>query len=183
MIRRLYESDAGGIADEDLIGEVAFAFYARCESIIKATAAYLGHAACPACSQVIEHRHRAAEVLLCPACGWSATWGEYRRSYQGKYLITGNPGGAFTEYMRRIEVARSPREKMLAVDWMVHQVHSWSLEREAAVGRPAAISLIEGTETKVVAFLDALANGPASTPESQRAHATWRRRLYLDSER
>ena len=72
---------------------------------------------------------------------------------------------------------------MLAVDWMVHQVHSWNLEREAAVGRPAAISLIEGTETKVVAFLDALANGPASTPESQRAHATWRGRLYLDSER
>src|SRR5205823_4480926 len=34
---RLYETDARGILDEDLVDEVAYALYSRCESIIKVT--------------------------------------------------------------------------------------------------------------------------------------------------
>ena len=36
-IRRLYETDARGIVDEDLIDEVGFALYARCQSILCAS--------------------------------------------------------------------------------------------------------------------------------------------------
>jgi hypothetical protein len=183
LIRRLYETDARGIVDEELIDEVAFAFLARCESILKATEAHLGRAACPVCGRTVEHQHRSASLLRCSGCGWAATWAEYRRSYQGKYLITGNPGGAFTEYMRRVKAAATAREKMLAIDWMVHQVHSWTQEKQTPVGRPAAINLIEGTETKVMAFLDSLANERWPSEEARQTHEAWRGRLYLDSER
>jgi hypothetical protein len=183
MIRRLYEREAQGILDEKLVDEVAFAFYARCLSIVKATEAYRGRAACPVCDNVIEHTHRSAEVLCCSQCSWQTTWREYRSSYQGKYLVTGNPGGAFAEYPRRLEAARTAREKMLAIDWLVHQVHSWTAEREAPRGRPAAVNLIEGTETKVVAFLDELTAGPSASAEEREAYSAWRKTLWLESER
>ena len=183
LIRRLYEREAQGILDEELVDEVAFAFYARCLSIIKATKAYNGSAECPVCQNVISHSHRSAEVLRCARCSWQTTWRDYRRSYQGKYLITGNPGGAFTEYPRRLEAARTGREKMLAIDWLVHQVHSWALDREAPRGRATAVNLIEGTETKVVALLDELAAGPSAPLEQKESYAAWRRTLWLESER
>jgi hypothetical protein len=182
-IRRLYEREAQGVLDEELVDEVAFAFYARCRSIIRATEAYRGRAACAACANVIEHSHRSAGVLRCDRCGWETTWRDYRRSYQGKYLVTGNPGGAFTEYPRRLEAARTSRERMLAIDWLVHQVHSWSLEREQPIGRPAAVNLIEGNETKVVAFLDELAAGLSASAEQKEAYSAWRKTLWLESER
>ena len=183
VIRRLYEREAQGILDEELVDEVAFAFYARCLSIIAATEAYLGRAACPVCDHVITHGHRSAEVLRCGQCSWEMTWREYRRSYQGKYLITGNLGGAFTEYPRRLEAARTARERMLAIDWLMHQVHSWTLERDAPPGRPTAVNLIEGTETKVVAFLDELAAGLSASVEQKEAYSAWRKTLWLESER
>jgi hypothetical protein len=183
VIRRLYEREAQGMRDEDLINEVAFAFYARCASIIRATAAARGRATCPSCEEGIAHSVRGAELLRCPRCGWEMLWQDYRKSFHGKYLITGNPEGAFSEYIRKLEAARTPRERMLAVDWMVHQVHSWTLARERPIGRPTAVNLIEGNESKVVAFLDELAVGFSATDEQKADYSAWRRTLYLPSER
>jgi len=183
LIRRLYQREAQGILDDDLVNEVAFAFYARCSSIIKATAAARGAASCPGCEETIAHAVRGAELLRCPRCGWEMAWREYRKSFHGKYLITGNPEGAFTEYLRRLEAARTPRERMLAIDWMVHQVHSWTLEREHPIGRPAAVNLLEGNESKVVAFLDELAIGFSAADTQKAEYSAWRKTLYLQSER
>jgi hypothetical protein len=110
-------------------------------------------------------------------------WHDYRKSFRGKYLITGNPGGAFTEYPRRLEAARTSRERMLAVDWLIHAVHSWGLGDAYPIGRPAAVNLIEGNETKVVAFLDELAAGIGASPEEKEEYSSWRKTLYLQSER
>jgi len=41
-IRRLYNLDAQGIMDEELIDDVAYTFYARCESILTVTEASRG---------------------------------------------------------------------------------------------------------------------------------------------
>jgi hypothetical protein len=183
MIRRLYEREGQGILDNELFDDVAFAFYARCRSIVKATEAARGRATCGACEEIIVHSVRGAEVLRCDACGWEMEWREYRKSFHGKHLITGNPEGAFTEYPRRIEAARTPRDRMLAVDWLLHQVHSWTLEREHPIGRPAAVNLIEGNETKVVAFLDELAAGLDASDEKKQAYSEWRKTLYLRSAR
>jgi hypothetical protein len=183
IIRRLYEREAQMILDQELVDEVAFAFYARCRSIVRATEAARGQAACAACEHVIPHAVRGAEVLRCEKCGWELKWSEYRRSYQGKYLITGNPEGAFSGYPRRLEAARTTRDRMLAIDWLLHQVHSWTLDQERPIGRPTAVNLIEGSETKVVAFLDELAAGLSATTEQKEAYSAWRSTLWLESER
>ena len=52
-IARLYEKLAAGIFDDDLIDEVAYAFYARCESIIEATEAWHGRVKCRGCGVII----------------------------------------------------------------------------------------------------------------------------------
>jgi hypothetical protein len=41
-IRQVYNLDAQGIMDEELIDDVAYAFYARCESILTVTEASMG---------------------------------------------------------------------------------------------------------------------------------------------
>ncbi len=42
LIRRLYQNDAHGLVDDDLINAVGFALYQRCESILMVTCrAYL----------------------------------------------------------------------------------------------------------------------------------------------
>lgn len=37
LIRRLYESDAAAIPDEELADEVGWALYARCDAIVNVT--------------------------------------------------------------------------------------------------------------------------------------------------
>ena len=41
-IRLLYEKDAKGIIDEELIDDIAFSFFVRCQDIITVTDAILG---------------------------------------------------------------------------------------------------------------------------------------------
>jgi hypothetical protein len=179
MIRRLYERDAMGIVDDELIDEVAFAFYARCQSIVSAST---HRVPCPICDRDFALEAPGLpllrDVLRCPRCGWATTGSDYRRSIKGKVLITQNrdAGGPFAQYPRRLEAARTPREEMLAVDWLIQQIHSLKMPR----GRPVAVNLIEGTEAKVMAFLDELFTG---SPAARDGYASWRSRLYLNSER
>ena len=50
-IRQLYESDARGIYDLDLIHEVGYSLLARCESFITANRARAGDLPCPECGR------------------------------------------------------------------------------------------------------------------------------------
>ena len=180
-IRRLYENDARGIVDEELIDEVAFGFHARCESVINATEAARGRAACPHCERTIEHDHEPRRVLRCEPCKWEATWLEYRRSYRRRQLITQAPApyGPFGEYVRRLSAARSRRAKMLLIDWLIQQLHNWRPEGGPPVlGRSVAVNLIEGSASRVLEFLDELFTGPESSEESRRAHGRWRGRVF-----
>ena len=52
-IRRLYESYAREIVDGDLLDDIAYGFYARCESILTIKAAKEGRVKCPSCGHVI----------------------------------------------------------------------------------------------------------------------------------
>ncbi len=45
-IRLLYEKDAKGIIDEELIDDVAFSFFMRCQDIITVTDASQGRVKC-----------------------------------------------------------------------------------------------------------------------------------------
>jgi len=160
QIRRLYELDAAGIRDEELIDEVGFGLLARCRSILEVTEAARGRAKCHGCGAIIEHAVRRDALLHCSACGWEAEWRAYQRSYQGRQLFGGAALGFFTDFTARYPEATTPRERLLLIDRLIHEFH-WNLTRrdpEPQPTRPTAANLIEGgTLREVVAFLDSLA--------------------------
>src|SRR5436305_3499491 len=94
-IRRLYETDARGIVDEELIEEVGFALYSRCRSILAATEAHAGRIQCPRCGAIVAHNWDRRAVLQCGACSWRVRWGDYLKTYQDKHLHGGGAVAAF----------------------------------------------------------------------------------------
>jgi ribosomal protein L37AE/L43A len=179
-IRRLYETDAQGIYDEELIDEVGWALYARCNSFIVAVEASQGRAKCPRCGQMIAHEHDKEQVLLCSGCSWQTTWGAYFKSLQHKQLSGAEPVLAvFRDYMERFPVATPPQDKMLLIDGLIHSFHQ-SLRGDPT--RTTAVNLIEGRYLDVVEFLDRLTYGERSTPGLQETRATWRTRIARTAE-
>jgi len=168
-IRRLYTLDAKGIVDEELIDEVGYAMYARCLSIRTVTRAAAGRATCPRCQAEVRHAWEKNQLLECP-CGWSASWGAYLKSYQGKQLHGGQAYPMFRDFIDRWPLARSSRDKMLAIDALIHACHGQWLGQ---MGRPAACNLIEGTMTELVKFLDELAYGSLSTEGMAESRERW----------
>jgi predicted RNA-binding Zn-ribbon protein involved in translation (DUF1610 family) len=176
-IRRLYETDARGIRDEELLDDIAYALYSRCESILTVTEAVRGRVRCPRCGSVCtrlraESRKPREDPLRCPDCAWEITWGEYRRSYQNKRLFGGGAVDAFRAYVEQFPRARTPQEKMLLIDRLIHAIHNELADRPQ---RPAAVNLIDGDIRTVTALLEELAYGDASTPGTAQTKAAWRR--------
>jgi hypothetical protein len=175
VIRRLYTLDTKGVVDEDLIDEVGYAMYARCHSIRIATRAHAGKAMCPRCRADVLRKDpdwktwKKDEPLVC-GCGWATTWGEYHKTYQGKQLYGGNAYPMFRAFIDRWPQARTPRDRMLAIDWLIHACHEDALKRFA---RPAACNLIEGRMSEMIPFLDELAYGPRSTPGIAEQRREW----------
>jgi ribosomal protein L37AE/L43A len=159
-LRRLYESDAAGLPDEELVDEVGLGLYDRCVSILEVTAAVRGRAKCHGCGHVILHQVGRDEVMRCERCGWTTTWTAYRKSYKGKQLFGGAAIKAFEEFVKRYPGARTYSEKILLIDALIHEF-PWNLiRREEAprATRPAAANLIEFEKLRdALAFLDYLA--------------------------
>lgn len=179
-IKQLYETDAKGIYDEELIDEVGLALYARCESFITAVEAHRGRATCPRCRTIIPHNWRKAARLLCEGCGWETTWGSYVKTIRHRQLSGGDAVlQSCRDYMRRFRAARSPREKMVLIDRLIHS-HHWADEGPS---RPVAVNLIAGRMGDVVEFLDRLSYGEASTPGTLDMREEWRRNINAAAER
>jgi hypothetical protein len=174
-VRRLYTLDAKGIVDEELIDEVGYAMYARCQSIRIATRAHRGIATCPRCRADVRRADpdwktwRKDEPMAC-ACGWSTTWGEYHKTYQRKQLTGGGAYEMFRGFIDEWPSARTSAEKMLAIDRLIHGCHG---QFKGQMGRPAACNLIEGTMMELVALLEELAYGDLSTPGVAEERARW----------
>jgi ribosomal protein L37AE/L43A len=174
-IQRLYELDALGIQDEELLDEVGYALLARCQSFIAANQATAGQAACAVCGRLIAHSKIKEELLHCPDCGWELTWGAYFATIQHRQLSGAEPVlELFGEYVTRFPAAASPAEKMLAIDTLIHGFH-WYYKFGPT--RPVAVNLIKGRLGEVVAFLDRLSLGPGSTPGIQETHTEWKEKL------
>ncbi len=197
-IRRLYESDAKGITDEALIDDVGCALYLRCRSIMTVTEAVCGRVACPRCARIINRAGKGnnaqslSEQLRCADCGWRAIWGEYRETFQGQQLWGAGGVDAFQTFLTRFDQARTAREKLFAIDRLIHSFH-YNLTAGAKIptpSRPAAANVLEGSLAEVVAFLDRLTYGDATTPEMRATRAayeeqmpkTWAGRQYRRSE-
>jgi len=161
VIRRLYASDARGIQDEDLVNEAGYAIYARCESIRVATEAHFGRATCSRCRSVIVRAGWSKEELMRCDCGWSLTWAEYHQTYKRKQLVGGKAYPFFTEFIESWPGMKMYRDKLLAIDKLIHALH---VDATHGFARPAACNLIECTLREALALMNELAYGASSTP-------------------
>jgi hypothetical protein len=162
-IRRVYQNDAKGIVDEELLDDVGTTLYCRCESILNASDAAIGKIHCPSCANVIARRSipkadsiEKREKVVCKKCGWEVEWIAYQKTYQHKDLWGLSFAGAMSEFMARWTTAPNAREKMLLIDRLIHLWHHEMFSTERAPTRPAAPTFIEGGRRQVVRFLDEL---------------------------
>jgi hypothetical protein len=172
LIMRLYESDAQGLYDEDLLDEVGWGLYSRCKSFIDANAAVNGRAGCPGCGTIIFHHARPDETLRCPNCGWSAAWKAYFQTIQHQQLSGAAPVIAiFQSFVDGFPKAVRAQEKMLLIDALIH---AWHWNARYGNTRAAAVNLIEGNYHQVIDFLDELSYGPGSAPDARQRWERWR---------
>jgi hypothetical protein len=170
-IHQLYETDAQGIYDLDLINEVGYGLLARCESFITVNRAREGEFPCPECGQTV----RREETLRCP-CGWTLPWANYFKTIQHKQLSGAEPVlEQFQDFVDAFPSARTPQEKMLLIDRLIHGFHYYF--KTGGPTRPVAVNLIEGRLSDVVAFLDRLTYGDQSTPGMRETYAEWDRNI------
>ncbi|MHC1695328.1 MAG: hypothetical protein AB9835_08660 [Eubacteriales bacterium] len=162
-IARLYKLDSAGIYDEGLLEDVACSLFARCESILTVTRACMEDVlTCPRCGKDIA---LSDDAFSCP-CGFFATKAQFRTSYKEKQLFGANALPVFKRFAQDYPRCRDYGEKMIAVDTLIHAFHilhsarngynEEDIENGAALGRPTAANLIEGSLTQVVSFLDEL---------------------------
>jgi hypothetical protein len=161
----LYQSDARGLVDERLIDDLGFALFQRCQSIIMVTERR--RVVCPRCAQIISclgERWSREQAIMCPDCGWSATYGQYRDSWRHQDLKGGNAMYAFRAFAESYERAL-PHERMLLIDRLINAFH-WSLKHNRRHG-PAATQLLAGSAEQVLTLLDRLADSDSNTGQVQ----------------
>ena len=182
-IRRLYESSASGLLDEEFLGEVGISLFLRCESILTVGRAQEGKVECPRCrnagnrSVISRTSSNRDEALDCPNCSWHTTWGAYLKTYQGKQLSQGQIGEALARYMATYRRASSSMEKMLAIDALIHEFH-WNLVNgRIRPTRAACVNLIEGRLGEVIGFLNDLTYGDGTGSEMKQTRSRWKETL------
>ena len=164
-ILRLYESDAQGLLDEDLLNEVHYAIYVRvCDMFEVREAQQYGRVTCRQCSVPISQpyrmgTHNKQNVLKCDNCGWQVTCGEFYKSYSGKSMLPGSVPELFESYLERFPKAKTPSQKLLLIDWLIHQFHVM----QGVAGKPVGQNVIQGTVDQVRELIETLAYGPGNT--------------------
>jgi hypothetical protein len=99
-------------------------------------------------------------MLSCQQCGWQVTCGEFYKSYTGKSLLPGSVTDLFETYLARFPKATTASEKMLLIDWLIHQFHVM----QGVARKPVGENVIQGTAEQVRQLIESLASGPDSTP-------------------
>jgi len=159
-IKKLYEQDAKGIYDEELIDDVGMSLYDRVDSILMVTSSNLGKAMCIQCRTEIPHNYQRSFLLECPKCGWSMMFGEFNDSYKGQTLHGYGALSELKEFAEKYPSAKTYAEKMFLIDWLIHTFHGNLQERPS---RPTATNVIEGSNAAVANFIFNLAYGEGST--------------------
>lgn len=164
-IQRLYESDAKGMLDEDLLERVHYAIYARvCDMFEVREAQTFGRVKCRQCGEPVPQLYGMGsrnknKLLKCEKCGWQVTCGEFYDSYTGKSLLPGSVTNLFESYLERFPKAHTPAEKMLLIDWLIHQFHVM----QGIARMTVAKNVIQGTDEQVRELIETLACGAGST--------------------
>ncbi len=164
-IKQLYDSDAQGLLDENLVNEVGFTIYMRCleaQEVMDAVHHY--RVKCRNCKELLIRKNRIrknkqnhSEILKCK-CGWETTWGQYRQSTFNQNMCSGGADPFFMKYVKKWPKTRNNSEKMMLIDWMIHQFHI----QDQIPGRSVAVNIISGTHQQVDDLINELAYGDES---------------------
>lgn len=177
-IWQLYQNDAKGNRDEELVDDVGMTLLLRVQSCIEVHDVQCGRGVrCPECGHFIAgeppRRLRRGEVLRyhCPQCDWSVTQDEYRKTYHNKHLGAGGMRSACEEYAREYPRAKAYQEKIMLIDQLIHRFH-WEMENSPVA--PGAHILIGGKQSEVADFLNRLTYGDQNTSEVLQNRDRWR---------
>jgi hypothetical protein len=165
---RLYEANAAGLLDEDLLDDVGWRLWERLSDVIRVTS---GRVLCPGCGTELQVRVPNQEpdtIVGCPNGDWEITPRAWHKSWENRDL--NGRCEEFDRYVRDWPNARSLGDRMVLIDAVVHGLHVSS--RDDLAGNFAARSFLEGSRPKVVALLDELAYGPG-TQVAQGARTHW----------
>jgi len=174
----LYEANAAGLLDDDVLDDVGWRIWDRLSDVIRVSS---GKVRCPACGtefQVRTPESSPDEIVGCPGCAWEVTPRSWHKSWEHRDL--NGHCDEFERYVRAWPTARHVRERMLLIDAVVHSLHMSS--RDDSPGNFAARNFLEGTRPKIVALLEELALGSGSNvAESARARWNAARDRYRSS--
>ena len=163
-IKQLYEQDAKGIYDVELVDDVGISLYARVDSILMVTSSNLGHPLCIECKAEMPNSYKKGFISVCPNCGWTIDIFDYRASYKGQTL---NGVGALPElknFSTKYPLAKTYAEKMRLIDFLIHTFHG-NLSEEPS--RATATTVIEGSTGEIANLVFTLAYGDNSTAKKE----------------
>lgn len=167
-IERLYESEARGLLDGELVDEVGYGLFARCESILAFTHSHRGETTCPGC---LQRMAKAGDTISCSRCNWSSSEQDFLVSSRKKHLHAGRIEPFIEAFVEDFAKAKGSRAKMLLIDILIHRCHG---DYEKSDGlRTGAINLIGGKPAQVMAFLDRLGGIRRSELDSEADHEAW----------
>jgi hypothetical protein len=153
-IRRLYESDAKGMLNSELLDEIGFTIYARCLQAQEEWALMdMGKIKCHNCGNILDY----STGLITCKCGYQYMYKDYRRSFRTNNMPTGGAAHIFNEFIKRWPMAKDEVEKMRLIDWLIHEFHINLLSGNK--GRFVGINLIQGTKTQIKELILNLAYG------------------------
>lgn len=169
LIWDLYQSDAAGLLDEDLLADVGFRLYHRCRCNYLVTRREVE---CPRCGAVFALRETAPwrfepglNTCPTPECGWQFTAEQWHDSWKHRDLLGSAAVPAIETYLRDYPRAKTPQARMLCIDQLIHAFHI-SLQ-SGKLNRAFANNLIEGSHEQVIALLDRLAARPGTVDKDQ----------------
>jgi len=174
QIERLYKSVGNGIVDEELINDVGYSLFARCQSILKVCEAVIGRPHCPKCDTAIESKKWEEEIIKCPKCDWTCPWKAYQKTYKHRGLFVGGLKHDVREFVDRFENSHSPSDRLILIDSLLHRFHWEQVGSDS--GRPGVASLIEGKMKEIMEFLDRLSYGDHVPAEVSRTREEWRKK-------
>lgn len=155
-LKRLYESDAKGIPDEELLDEVGYALYARClQGRDERRLMEVGRLRCHGCGAVLQARSMGG-LMACP-CGQQYQFREYMRAFRTENMPSGAATATFNAFLEDWPRARGYAEKMRLVDALVHEFHT-NLQ-SGVKGRFVGVNLIAGTKKQIEELILELAYG------------------------
>ena len=153
----LYQSEARGLVDEELLDEVGYTFYVRCKQA-RETRNCLdkGEIICCYCNAI--NKAESYTGLIRCQCGYYYTYREYRRSFRANNMPAGRATEIFDTFADKWELCKTSgdsNEKMILIDGLVHECHVSVMT--GGKGRSVCVNLIEGTLAQLRDMLEMLA--------------------------